>query len=217
LKHASELERLEESQVIAEHEMRKTHAQETQNVATALKYMGAYCSGSNPTNPSIAHTVTEEDRKKLARQHLTQQKLPAKHESAINVLRARQEKETKVKLQKQQNELQQLMADYMRQKQARGLQYMKDLSRLEALTDARRRKMDCQWDLRFETWRKGWERHHEKTLKGRLPRGTWPPTPEDAPLDPSSALALYLQLTDNGPQLLPSDLTCSDSATSLVL
>lgn len=156
--------------------------------------MEAYCSGSNPTNPEVAHTVTEEDRKKLARQHLTQQKLPAKHESAINVLRARQEKDTKVKLQKQQNELQQLDVDYEREKRAEELQYVKDSSRLDALIEARRRKVISRWDLKFEVWRRDWENQHGTTLNGRLPHEEWPETPVDAPLDSSSSLALYLQV-----------------------
>jgi hypothetical protein len=183
---------LDESQIVAEHDLRKTHAQETQNVATALKYMEAYCSGSNPTT-HIAHTVTQEDRNKLARQHVTQQKLPAKHESAINVLRARQEKDTKVKLQKQEDELQQLQTEYEQEKQAEEVQYMKDVNRLEALTEARRKRIMHQWDLRIETWKRTWEKEHGDALIGQIPQETWPEAPADAPLYPSSSLALYLQ------------------------
>lgn len=194
MQHTLELERLDETQIIAEHDLRKSHAQETQNVATALKYMGAYCSGLNPANPDVSHTVTEEDRKKLASQHMIQAKLPAKHESTINVLRARQEKDLKLKLQKQQAELQQLDTDYERQKQSEELQFLKDSSRLDALMEARRKRVMNRWDLKFEMWRKDWETQRKTALHGRLPHEAWPETPDqEGALDPSSSLALYLQ------------------------
>ncbi|KAF2467192.1 uncharacterized protein BDR25DRAFT_69500 [Lindgomyces ingoldianus] len=191
--HVLDLERLDEFQIVAEHDLRKSHDQETQNVATALKYMEAYCSGSNPTNPDTAHIVTEEDRKKLARQYLIQQKLPGKHESAINVLRAKQEKNTKLKLQKQQTELQQLDADHEREKGAEELHHVKNLTRLESLIESRRRKIMSRWDLRFEIWRRDWNSQHGTTLSGNLPHEEWPNLADiEDPVDESSSLALYL-------------------------
>lgn len=184
---------MDEAQIVAEHDLRKTHAQETQNVATALKYMEAYCSGSNPLDPTIAHTVTEEDRKKLARQHILQQKLPAKHESAINVLRARQEKDIQNKLQKQESESQQLTAEYEREKRTEELHYMKDLGRLGSLVEKRRSRMMHRWDLKFEIWKREFEKRHGTQINCRIPHETWPETAE-APLDPSSPLALYLHV-----------------------
>ena len=56
--HALDLERLDETQIIAEHDLRKAQAQETQNVATALKYMEAYCSGNKPTNSIMFKKLT---------------------------------------------------------------------------------------------------------------------------------------------------------------
>jgi hypothetical protein len=196
IQHVLELERLDEFQLIAEHDMRKAHAQEVQNVATALKYMEAYCSGASPTNPDVAHSVTEDDRAKLARQHLTQRKLPAKHESAINVLRAKQEQNMKVKLQKQHAELQQLDADYERDMRNEELQYLKDTSRLDALIEARRKRVGHRWDLKLEMWRRDWQNEHDTPLNGTLPQKTWPEPPHSASFDSSSVLALYLQIMD---------------------
>ncbi|KAF2703863.1 hypothetical protein K504DRAFT_462933 [Pleomassaria siparia CBS 279.74] len=192
--HAIVLERLDESQIVAEHDLRESHAQETQNVATALKYMEAYCSGSKLTNPDTAHTITEEDRNKLARQYVIQKKLPAKHESAINVLRARQEMNVKTKMQKQQAELEQLTTNYGMEKQAEEWQYMQDSDRLEVLIEARRRRVIHRWDLKFEIWRRGWESQHKTTLNGRLPHEEWPRNAHvNGPLDSSGLLALYSQ------------------------
>lgn len=192
MQHGLALERLDEFQIVAEHDLRKAHAQEIQNVATALKYMEAYCSGANP---DPAHKVTEEDRKKLERQRMMQTKLPAKHESAINVLRAKQERDTKIKLQKQQTELQQLDAEYEKEKRAEELQYVKDSSRLDALIQSRRRRAIHRWDLKFEIWRRDWENQHGTTLNGRLPHEDWPETTDmEAPITCSSSLALYTQV-----------------------
>ncbi|KAF1958947.1 hypothetical protein CC80DRAFT_407837 [Byssothecium circinans] len=194
--HPTELERLDEFQINAEHELRKAHATETQNVTTALKYMTAYCSGLNPTDPTLAHVVTDEDRKKLDHQRLVQQKLPAKQESAISVLRAKQDRATKNKLEKQKKELQHLNTDYENNKKAEVLQHVKETSRLEAMIQARRRRIMSRWELRFEMFRKDWENQYNTTLCGRLAHEDWPEITDDADstIPFSSSLALYAQL-----------------------
>ncbi|KAF2681300.1 hypothetical protein K458DRAFT_392090 [Lentithecium fluviatile CBS 122367] len=193
--HAVELDRLDERQINAEHELRKTHGTETQNVATALKYMDAYCSGAKPTDPEFAHDVTDEDRQKLARQRELQQKLPGKHVSAINVLRARQERDTQAKLQKQEAELRALDTQYEKDKRAEELQFMKDSSRLDKVIQGRRRRMIHRWDLKFEIWRKDWESQHGTTLNARLPHEDWPEASDlDSPITQSSSLAVYTKI-----------------------
>ncbi|KAF2653573.1 hypothetical protein K491DRAFT_780242 [Lophiostoma macrostomum CBS 122681] len=194
-RHIHELERLDESQIVAEHDLRKAQDQEIANVATALKYMEAYCAGSCPSNSDIApKEVTDEDRKKLSRQQLIQEKLPAKHESAINVLRARQEKDTRNRLQKQKTELQQLETERERNTRNEELQYTRDTTHLDALIDARRKRVVHRWHLQFEIWRRDWEKQHGTIIRVRLPHEEWPETPKDAPIDPSSPLALYLHI-----------------------
>ncbi|KAJ4357344.1 uncharacterized protein N0V89_001919 [Didymosphaeria variabile] len=194
--HVQQLERLDEFQLTMEHDLRNAHAVETQNVATALKYIEAYCSGPNPAHEGIAYTVTEEDRGKLERQRTTQEKLPAKHESAINVLRAKQERDIKLRLQKQQSEMEQLEADYEKNKSAQELQYSKDSSQLDMTIRTRRHKLARQWDLKFEIWRREWEKENECKLYGTLPHELWPEsTDTDVSIDLSSSLAVYIQAT----------------------
>ncbi|KAF2110232.1 hypothetical protein BDV96DRAFT_651373 [Lophiotrema nucula] len=195
--HALELERLDETQIVAEHDLRKSHDQETQNVATALKYMEAYCSGASPTCPDTPQkAVTDDDRKKLARQRMLQEKLPQKHDSAINVLRARQEKDAKLKVQKQQRELQQLAADYERDTKAEELRFAKDMVRLDSIIETRRKRLATRWDLKFEVWGRDWETQHKTTLHGRLPQEEWPQAHDHrGSIEPSSSLALYIQVT----------------------
>jgi hypothetical protein len=141
------------------------------------------------------HAITEEDRQKLARQHMIQRKLPGKHESAINVLRARQEKNLKTKQQRQQAALKQLDVDYECAKQDEELRFLKDSSQLNTLIAARRGRLIHRWDLKFEMWRRDWESQHKIALNGKLPHEEWPENKVDGPLNAASSLAaLYSQI-----------------------
>jgi hypothetical protein len=194
LQHMQDIERLEETQVVAEHDLRSTHAQETQNVATALKHMEAYCLGSNLSHPE-RHVVTEEDFKKLDRQRMIQLNLPRKHENAINVLRARQERETQNKLQKQETELGLLEAAHERERATEESEHAKEMEKLEVLIDTRRKRLLRRWDLKFEMWRREWEAQHQTILTLQLEHETWPlqPTTTMTPIPESSSLAPYVQ------------------------
>lgn len=194
LQHPYDLERLEEKQISAEHDLRTTHEQETQNVATALKHMEAYCLSTNALRPEHAHIVTEEDFKKLDRQRMVQQDLPRKHENAINVLRARQERETKRRIEKQEAELDSMDAENEKDKFAEETNHKKELERLDAVIEARRRRLLQRWDLKFEMWRRDWEEQHGTTLDAKLEHKPWPPRKADHAvcLSDSSSLAQYI-------------------------
>ncbi|KAF1365794.1 hypothetical protein EJ07DRAFT_93915 [Lizonia empirigonia] len=157
--HILELEDLEDAQITAEDNLRTAQELETQNMATALKHMEAYCLSSNP-DPGLAHTVTQDDFRKLDRQRSIQQGLPRKHESAINVLRSRQERAMKVKMQKQEDELADMDAEHEKEKAAEEWQYAQELERLNTVIEARRKRLQQRWDLKYEMWRKDWESQH---------------------------------------------------------
>ena len=194
--HAQALEQLEEAQVAAELDLRKAHVQERQNVATALKYMEAYCDGLNTSGTESKHTVSEDDRKKLKRQHALQDNLPHKHESAINVLRAKQEKDVKVHMHKQNAELVQMDHEFEKENRLLEMHFLKESSRLEALMESRRRRAAARWTLRTESWRKDFESQHGTALPGQLPCLDWPDPPLQEPksADESSVLIRFFQL-----------------------
>ncbi|KAF2747466.1 hypothetical protein M011DRAFT_44514 [Sporormia fimetaria CBS 119925] len=195
--HLTTLDTLEEAHLLAEHDLRQSQAQESQNVATALKHMTAYCTGKlTLPGEQHHHTVTDEDRAKLARQKHLQEKLPAKHESAINVLRARQERGIKTKMEQQEAELQGLEREFEGKKKELETGYERDLARLRALNVSRRRKVGAQWDLRYEIWRIEWERKEGEKIDGRVPQEAWPEQKMDdaTDIEATSALAVYLQL-----------------------
>lgn len=129
--------------------------------------MEAYCLSSNP-DPDLAHMVTNDDFKKLDRQRLIQQSLPHKHESAINVLRSRQDRAVNLKMQKQEAELAQMDAELDKEKAAEEWQYVQELERLNVVIEARRKRMQQRRDLKYEMWRKDWESQHFENVE-------WPP------------------------------------------
>lgn len=185
---------MEERQISAEHDLRKAHEQETQNVATALKHMEAYCLGTNANHPEHAHIVSEEDFRKLDRQRLTQKDLPRKQENAINVLRARQERETKRRLEKQEVELDELDAELQKAKHALASTHKADMDRLELIIETRRKRLFHRWDLKLEIWRRDWEEQHSTTLTAKLDHEDWPARKADHVLSisDSSALAPFI-------------------------
>jgi hypothetical protein len=139
--------------------------------------------------------VLEEDLKKLDRQRLIQQDLPRKHASAINVLRARQEMDTKRRLEAQEAELQQLDTDYKKDHTAKEAEYHKDLERLDAVIELRRKRLLQRWDLKFEIWRRDWEAQHNTTLTTELEHENWPPRKADHAISipEASSLARYVK------------------------
>ncbi|PVI00175.1 hypothetical protein DM02DRAFT_614525 [Periconia macrospinosa] len=175
-----------------EHELRKSQAQETQNVATALKHMTAYCSGTNSADPTLTHDVTPEDWKKLDRQRLLQQKLPDKHESQINVLRAKQERDIKNKLEKQKQQLEQLDKEMRHQLSQEEYHHAQEQDQLDSVMRMRRKRVEKRWDLRYEMWRKDWEKQKDQSLPGRVPQEEWPDKDDTGYLIHStSAMAVY--------------------------
>ncbi|KAF2030292.1 hypothetical protein EK21DRAFT_112013 [Setomelanomma holmii] len=193
--HTVELEHLEEHQILAEHDLRNAQDLETQNVATALKHMEAYCLGSGQSHPDHPHTVTEDDFMKLDRQRMLQQNLPRKHENAINVLRARQERETKNRSQKQDTELKLLEAAQEKERVAEEAEFAKEAGKLEAVIESRRKRLLQRWDLKFEMWRRDWEEQHGFKVTLQLEHEDWPlqMTKTMTPIPESSSLAAYVQ------------------------
>lgn len=156
--------------------------------------MTAYCSGVSSIDPSLTHRVTDEDRKKLENQRLLQQKLPEKHKSQINVLRARQERDTKNRLERQARELEQLDTDLIRATKEETAHYVKELARLEATMAARRKRVMSRWNLKYEMWRKEWEKQNQDALPGRIPQEDWPEESSSGSgslIPDTSALAVY--------------------------
>lgn len=136
--------------------------------------MEAYCLATNVNHPDHAHTVTQEDFSKLDRQRLLQSNLPRKHENAINVLRARQERQLKNRLRHQETEIAALEQGFSLEKEKAETEYLKEVEKLESVMEARRKRVMCRWELKFEMWRRDWEEQHCTVLTARLEHERWP-------------------------------------------
>lgn len=170
--HLLALERLEETQISAELDVMKAQEEEVKRVATALKYMERYCY-ENPTpwnetesldgcqdisNPQPQHEVSDEDRFKLKRQYAIRDSLPQKHASAINVLRARQDKSFKSRQEQQRREKLELDIQGETQKAILEITQANEEGRLNGIIEARRKRLSSRWDLKIEVWRRNYER-----------------------------------------------------------
>lgn len=179
-------------QIIAEHDLRKAQDIEAQNVATALKHMEAYCLGGSQSNPDHPHVVSEEDFKKLDRQRMLQQSLPRRQENTINVLRAKQEREAKNKMHKQEQEMDLMGAAHDRERAAEEAEHAREMEKLEALIESRRKRLVQRWSLKLEIWRRDWEQQHPTATDLRLEPESFPvQTTTTKPIPESSALAVY--------------------------
>jgi hypothetical protein len=195
-RHDQMLEQLEERQVTAELELRKTHEEEAQKVATGLKYMERYCNEPSVFSPGPSlgqlimaeppdaraipprHHVTDEDRNKLQRQYMLRDNLPQKHEAAISVLRAKQDREMRMRQEKNAKEMEDLEQEYERAVNAiEGLQ-RKEEGRLDALIESRKRRLIKRWELKGELWRRDYETRAGVSCPGRI---LFPHWPESAP------------------------------------
>lgn len=157
--------------------------------------MEAYCLGSGHSHPDHPHTVTEEDFKKLDRQRMLQKSLPRKHENAINVLRAKQERDIRNRRQKQDEELGLTDTTYQRDRNAEAAKHTKDLENLETIIEVRRKRLLQRWDLKLEIWRKEWEHEHGTSIDLQLEHETWPLSTNKTmtPITDTSSLAPYVQ------------------------
>lgn len=106
--HASALSEAEDKQVKAEADVREQQAQERRDNATALKHMEAYCAGTYSSGAAHNRTVTEQDRAELDKTRKIRDAMDAKHTSSINVLRGEQSRRMKLRVQRQDKEMQEL-------------------------------------------------------------------------------------------------------------
>ena len=166
--------------MIMEHELRNAQVEERQNVLTALKHMEGYCSETSN------RTVTDEDRSKLQAQRAKRDLLDAKHASAINVLRQKQERTVKTRRQKQLQELSDLDQSFIERMTALHEQEEQTRSKLAEVMTLRRSRLIERWDLKLLVWQK----QREAAQSGIIPTPAATPSPLPSPtLSPLSASA----------------------------
>ena len=66
----------------------------------------------------------------------------------------------KLKIQKQEAELAEMDAEFEKEDAAEELQHAQESERLNAVIEARRKRLQQRWDLKFEMWQRDWNSQH---------------------------------------------------------
>ena len=172
--HADAISEAEDKQVKAEGDLRDNHAREKRDNATGLKHMEAYCAGTYATGSAHNRTVTDQDRAELEKARKIRDEMDLKHESAINVLRGEQGRRLKLRVQRQDKELQELRRSQRKEELEFERQCNGETLALQTLAGEKRKKIRARWELQNAALGKRIEHGTGMMLAGRLPITEWP-------------------------------------------
>ncbi|KAL9084585.1 MAG: hypothetical protein Q9165_008011 [Trypethelium subeluteriae] len=131
---------------------------------------------ASPSSPSSnsQHKVTEQDLKELSKQYWLRDNLPAKHASAINVLRGEQAQ--RLRRRQKNNEVEMTKLVRLHEQELREIEkgFSSELQDLEEWAKVKRRRLQARWDLQETSWRKALERDTEVAFKGAIRGVKWP-------------------------------------------
>lgn len=136
--------------------------------------MEAYCRGESSNGEPHHRAITSQDRRELEKARFNRDQMESRHSSAINVLRGEQNRRMMLRLQRQDEELEQL--ERKQERELRNLEKeAKDERReWEDAVRGRRERMEGWWELEIEIWRKRAERETGVPFDGSLPLVPWP-------------------------------------------
>ncbi|KAL1648357.1 hypothetical protein SLS58_002110 [Diplodia intermedia] len=173
-KHSQESERLDEKQLKAEYALEQAHREERARSAAALKHMKAYCSGSSVPGSTKRRIVTEDDKRRLREQEKLHDELDSKHEAAMKMTRARQEKDVKELKHEHEQEIKELDKKY---KEARILsrRTTQEVShQLDDVIRGRRLRVVRRWYINLKLWDRTTTDHDDVPAYADLPIVSWP-------------------------------------------
>lgn len=145
--HASAISNAEDKQVKAEADLRATQSQERLSNATALKHMQAYCSGTYSSGQPHNRIITDQDRSELDKTEHIRDNMPAKHGSQINVLRGEQGRRMRLRVQRQDREVQELQRSQRKEELELERKCTAGAARLEESVTSKQRKIRWRWEL----------------------------------------------------------------------
>ncbi|KAK7731433.1 hypothetical protein SLS57_001372 [Botryosphaeria dothidea] len=173
-KHAQDTERLEDKQVKAEYALEQSHREERARSAAALKHMKAYCSGSSVPGSTKRRIVTEEDKRRLRDQEKLHDELDKKHEAAMKMARARQEKDMKDLKHDHEQELKELEKKYKEARLASRKTVQEVCRQLDAVIRTRRLRVVRRWYISLKVWDRTVGENADIPSYGDLPAIPWP-------------------------------------------
>lgn len=107
-KQSAAIARIEDKQVLDEHEMREGHEVKTRNNAIALQHMEAYCRREITNGDRHDRIITDRDMAELTKARRARNQMEAKHSGATSVLRSDRSRLICQLLVKQEQELAEL-------------------------------------------------------------------------------------------------------------
>lgn len=171
--HANINADVEDKHVSAEGSLRIAQDIEKRNHSVALRHMEAYCRGQGSTGQPHYRSITDQDRRELARARHTHDQMDFKHQSAINVLRGEQNQRLRARRVRQAHEFGMLGVDKdlaMRELEAT---HADDLGRWDQEVSRNKAKLREWWYLQTETWRQKVAWYSGMVFDGRIPSVSW--------------------------------------------
>lgn len=173
IQHEITIADVEDKHVAAEASLREKHNTAKRNTAIALRHMEAYCRGESANGQLHNRLVNDQDRRELERTRNARDQMDSRQESAINVLRGEQNRRMKLRLQRQDSELEQLQNRQDKAVAAAQTDYDDQMTEWEDEVSAKRGQLEGWWILETETWRRKLERDTGVLFDGDLPRIPW--------------------------------------------
>ncbi|QSZ32356.1 hypothetical protein DSL72_001930 [Monilinia vaccinii-corymbosi] len=148
-RHQKTSTHLEDRQVAAEMELRKTLKQSERSVQIRLKHMEAYCNGlgRSSSGHDTPRIVTEKDLRELGQQYNIRDDLGRLHQSRINVMRDKQAKQMENLITRQEEELENLALKQNLELETLEEMHSREEEGIIALFIERRARLIWRWNL----------------------------------------------------------------------
>ncbi|KAL7787973.1 hypothetical protein V8C37DRAFT_404629 [Trichoderma ceciliae] len=174
-RHEKALSQLEDRHVAAEMELLETLYQDEQNIHLRLKHMEAYCKGlgRNPNSLAPVRIVTERDLKELGHQYHLRDGMDRTRESKINLMRERQAMEIEERRGKQEVEHELFMDKRQEALDRLEAQFVREETHFNAVFESRQSRLQSRWVLAIEVLCKELEEQNPGQIYRRIATPRW--------------------------------------------
>ncbi|KAI9751888.1 MAG: hypothetical protein M4579_005845 [Chaenotheca gracillima] len=172
-RHQKLINTLEDRQVFAEMELRKSLKQDQKSCLVRLRHMEAYCKGLNTKGAKTGRVITERDRQELLQQRNKRNDMDRLHQARINVLRDKQAQQLEALIARQDEEWSCSLERSTKEMEQMEERFEIDEVSFETVFKSRRHRLVKRWARTEEVARKKLETQ-QQMLFGPLPKMEWP-------------------------------------------
>lgn len=176
-RHAKTEQHLEDRQLEAEVELRKSLEQSERSINIQLKYMEAFCNGlgRSPNSEMPDREVTQKHLEQLGQQYHLKDGMKRRHEAQINVLREKQTKQMEELQQRQEKEMEKLVEKKTEEFESLDLEFANEEDALVRGFSERKERIEMRWRLEIELLRNELETR-DGVKYAPIPLPEWPPS-----------------------------------------